>query len=286
MADAYMGNTELGATKAVLISALVQRELAFNAILKNTITDVSNFAVPGVKQISFPKLTSFSVTNRTEGTLGETTALTSSVDTMSLDFNAFVSWGIDSFTAKQNTIDAQMESIKLAAAAQARYVDTQIITKLAAVAASFINSGSDVDVTYANLLTMRKALLKADANLADCVIIASPAQEAVLMGLSEFKDAAAYGANAVVPNGVIGKILGVPVYVHNGLADKQLFFYEKSGVAIGFQKQAEYGEQSFLELGVGAKKCAIDQYFGLVGQQLALKGAASGKSPLVVGLND
>lgn len=286
MSDEYMGNTELGATKAVLISALVQRELAFNAILKNTITDVSNFAVPGVKQISFPKLTSFSVTNRTEGTLGETTALTSSVDTMSLDFNAFVSWGIDAFTAKQGTIDSQMAAIKLAAAAQARYVDTQIITKLAAVAASFINSGSDVDVTYANLLTMRKALLKADANLADCVIIASPAQEAVLMGLSEFKDAAAYGANAVVPNGVIGKILGVPVYVHNGLADKQLFFYEKSGVAIGFQKQAEYGEQSFLELGVGAKKCAIDQYFGLVGQQLALKGAASGKSPLVVGLND
>lgn len=286
MPDAYMGNTELGATKAILISALVQRELAFNAILKNTITDVSNFAVPGVKQISFPKLTSFSVANRTEGTLGETTALTASVDTMSLDFNAYVSWGIDAFTAKQGTIDSQMAAIKLAAAAQARYVDTQIITKLAAVASSFINSGSDVDVTYANLLTMRKALLKADANLADCVIIASPAQEAVLMGLSEFKDAAAYGANAVVPNGVIGKILGVPVYVHNGLADKQLFFYEKSGVAIGFQKQAEYGEQSFLELGVGAKKCAIDQYFGLVGQQLALKGAASGKSPLVVGLND
>mgnify|MGYP003487843266 FL=1 len=286
MADAYMGNTELGATKAVLISALVQRELAFNSILKNTITDVSNFAVPGVKQISFPKLTSFSVANRSEGVLGETTALTASVDTMSLDFNAYVSWGIDAFTAKQTTVDGQMAAINLAAAAQARYVDTQIITKLAAVAASFINSGSDVDVTYANLLTMRKALLKADAILGNCVIIASPAQEAVLMGLSEFKDAAAYGANAVVPNGVIGKILGMPVYVHNGLADKQLFMYEKSGVAIGFQKQAEYGEQSFLELGVGAKKCAIDQYFGLVGQQLALKGAAAGKSPLVVGLND
>lgn len=286
MSDAYMGNTELGATKAVLISALVQRELAFNAILKNTITDVSNFAVPGVKQISFPKLTSFSVANRSEGVLGETTALTSSVDNLDLNFSAYVSWGIDAFTAKQSTIDSQMQAISFASRAQARYVDTQIITKLAAVAASFINTGSDVDVTYANLLAMRKAILKADGNLADCVIIASPAQEAVLMGLSEFKDAAAYGANAVVPNGVIGKILGIPCIVHNGLTDKQLFLYEKSALVIGFQKQAEYGEQSFLELGVGAKKCAIDQYFGIAGQQLALKGAASGKSPLVVGLND
>lgn len=286
MADAYMGNTELGATKAVLISSLVQRELAFSAMLKNTVTDVSNFAVKGVKQISFPKLTSFSVSTRTEGSLGETVALTASVDTMNLDFNAYISWGIDAFTARQTTIDSQLESIKLAAAAQGRYVDQQIIVKLAAIAASFINAGADVDVTYANLVNMRKAILKADGILANTCIIASPAQEAVLMTLAEFKDAAAYGANAVVPNGVIGKILGMPVYVHNGLADKQLFMYEKSALAIGFQKEAEYGEESFIELGVGAKRCAIDQYFGLVGQQLALKGAAAGKSPLVIGLND
>jgi hypothetical protein len=37
---------------------------------------------------------------------------------------------------------------------------------------------------------------------------------------------------------------------------------------------------------VGAKKAAIDQLFGIAGMQLALKGAAAGKSPLVVGLND
>jgi hypothetical protein len=286
MADAYMGNTELGATKATLISNLVQRELAFNAMLVNTVTNVSQFAVPGVKTINFPKLTSFSVGTRTEGVLGETTALTASVDSLNLDINAYVSWAIDAFTAKQTTIDGQMESIKLAAAAQGRYVDTQIISKLASIAASFINVGTDADVTYANLLAMRKAILKADGILANSCIIASPAQEAVIMGLAEFKSADAYGGNAIVPNGVVGKILGMPVYVHNGLADKQLFMYEKSSLAIGFQKAAEYGEESFLELGVGAKRCAVDQYFGLAGMQLALKGAASGKSPLVIGLND
>jgi hypothetical protein len=286
MADAYMGDTELGTTKATLISSLVQRELAFNAMLASTVTDVSNFAIKGVKTINFPKLTSFSVSDRVEGVLGETTALTASVDSLNLDFNAYVSWAIDAFTAKQTTIDSQMEAIKLAAAAQGRYVDTQIITKLAAIAASFINVGADVDVTYANLLNMRKTILKADGILANSVIIASPAQEAVIMGLAEFKSADAYGGNAIVPNGVVGKILGMPVYVHNGLADKQLFMYEKSSLAIGFQKQAEYGEESFLELGVGAKRCAVDQFFGLAGMQLALKGAAAGKSPLVVGLND
>lgn len=286
MADAYMANTELGATKATLISNLVQRELAFAAILRGTITDVSNFAVKGSKSILFPKLTSFAVGARVEGALGETTAVTASTDTLNLDVNAYVSWAIDAFTAKQTTIDSQMESLKLAAAAQGRYVDAQIITKLAAVAASFLNVGAEVDVTYANLVDMRKAILKADGIIANTVIIASPTQEAALMKLAEFKDASAYGANAVVPNGVIGKILGMPIYVHNGLADKQLFMYEKSALAIGFQKEAEYGEESFLQLGVGAKRVAIDQYFGLAGMQIALKGAAAGKSPLVVGLND
>jgi Phage capsid protein len=286
MADAYMANTELGATKAVLINSMIQRELAFNAMLRGTVTDVSNFAIPGVKQISFPKLTSFSVANRSEGALGETTAVTSSVDTMNLDKNAYIAFAIDAFTARQAGIDSEMASLKLAAAAMGRYIDEQIIVKLAAIAASFITTGTDADVTYANLLTMRKAILKADGRLADTVIIASPAQEAVLMSLAEFKDAAAYGANAVVPNGVIGKILGMPIFVHNGLADKQLFMYEKSSLAIGVQKEISVGTQSFIELGVGAQKVALDCAFGLVGQQLALKGAASGKSPLCVGLND
>jgi hypothetical protein len=286
MADAYMGNTELGTTKATLISNLVQRELAFAAILRGTVTDVSNFAVKGAKIIQFPKLSSFTVGTRTEGSLGETVAISSTVDSLNLDINAYVSYAIDGFTAKQTTIDSQMESLKLAAAAQGRYVDQRIILALAAAAASFINVGTDADVSYANLVDMRKAILKADGILANTVIIASPAQEAVLMKLSEFKDAAAYGANAVVPNGVIGKILGMPIYVHNGLADKQLFMYEKSALAIGFQKEAEYGEESFLELGVGAKRIAIDQYFGLAPMQVALKGAAAGKSPLILGLND
>lgn len=277
---------ELNTTKAVLIAKMVQKELAFAPMLVKTISDVSAFALPGHKQISFPKLTSFSVTNRAEGAYGDASALTASVDTMNLDFNAYVSWIIDNFTATQSNISAQLENARLAAAAQARYVDEQIIVKLAAVAASFQNVGADVDATYANLLDMRKKILKADGNLSACSIISSPAQESVLLSLTEFKQADYYGGPATIPSGMIGSILGMPVFVHNGLADKQLFMYEKTGLAIGFQKNAQYGEESAIGYGVGAVKAAIDQIFGLVGLQLGLKGAAAGKSPLVVGLND
>jgi len=285
MPDVYMGNTQLGDTKATLISSLVQRELAFAAILRGAVTDVSNFALPGAKEIKFPKLSSFTVANRSEGVLGETTAVTASSDLLALNFNAYVSWAIDAFTARQSSIDSQLESIKLASQAMGRYVDEQIIAKMVASAASFINVGTDADTTYANLVDMRKNLLKADAILGQCAIVCSPAQEAAIMKLTEFKDASVYG-QANIPRGVVGQILGMPVYIHNGLLDKQLFMFEKSAVAIGFQKEAQYGEESFLELGVGAQRCAVDQYFGLAAMQTGLKGAASGKSPLIVGLND
>jgi hypothetical protein len=286
MSDVYMGNTQLGDTKATLISNLVQRELAFAAILRGAVTDVSNFAQPGAKEIKFPKLTSFSVSNRSEGVLGETTAVSASSDLLQLNLNSYVSWAIDAFTAKQTSIDSQLEAIKLASAAMGRFVDENIIAKMVSSAASFVNVGTDANVTYANLVDMRKTLLKADAILGQCAIVASPAQEAALMQLTEFKDASVYGGQAVVPRGVVGSVLGMPIYIHNGLADKQLFMFEKSSIAIGFQKEAQYGEESFLELGVGAKRCAVDQYWGLAAMQTGLKGAASGKSPLIIGLND
>lgn len=284
MADVITGSS-VANTKQALISSLVQKELAFNAVLKNTIMDVSPFAVPGALSIAFPKLTSFTVVNRTEGSQGDATALTSSLDTMLLDHKAYVAYIIDAVTKKQANISIEMEYAKFAAASHGRYVDEQIILALAGAAASFINVGTDADVTYSDLLTMRKNLMKADAVMSNAVIITSPAQEAVLFGLDEFKRADVYGQGNI-PTGVIGSILGMPIYVHNGLADKQLFMYEKSALAIGFQSAPAMSAQGANEYGVGSERVAIDQLFGIKALQTGLKGAASGKSPLIQGLND
>lgn len=284
MADTITG-TQLATTKATLISQMVQKELAFKAKLMGYVTDVSAMAVPGADTIKFPKLTSFTVVNRSEGVAGERSALTSSVDSLLLDQNAYVSWGIDSMTVAQSNINAELEFAKFAAAAQARYVDTAIIAKIRSVAASFINVGSDVNVTYANLLTLLEAIEVADGEVSDCVWLISPTQKNILMNIAEIKNWNQFG-QATMPSGVIGNILGVPVVMHNGLASKELFLVEKSAIAVGFQKGAAYGEESAIELGVGAKRAAVDQLFGLAGMQLGLKGAGATKSPLVVGLND
>lgn len=282
---AVMGNTELGSTKQTLIAALVQKELAFSAVLTKFFTDVSVFAVQGSKTISFPKLSSFTVSNRAEGAAGTPQVLTATLDTLNLDQNAYVSWIIDAMTLAQANIPAQMASAKRAASAQARYVDTQIIAKIRAVCSNFQNVGADVDATYANTLSMTQKIEEAHQLMGDCVWLASPKQKGALMGLDEFKRADVYGM-ANIPSGVIGYIHGAPVVVHSGLAAKELFLAHKDGIAYGFQKQAAYGEESAIDYGVGAKKAAVDQLFGVCAQQVAELGAGAGTTPLVVGLND
>lgn len=285
MADVITGNTELGSTKESLIASIVQKELAFKAKLTPYFTDLSSLAMPGYNQISVPKLSSFTVVDRAEGSYGDASALTASVDTMLLDQNAYVSWIIDSVTAIQSNIPAQIEFAKRAAAAQARFVDEKIIAELRSVAHAFINVGADVNVTYNNLTTMVKELEENDAEMMDCVWLVSPAQKEAMFALAEVKNAQQFG-QAVLPGGVIGTFLGMPIVLHNGLASKELFLAEKSGLAYAFQKGASYGEQDEIGYGVGAKKAAIDQLFGVKGMQLGQKGAASGKSPLIIGLND
>ena len=283
--DVITGNTEIGNTKQDLIAAMVQRELAFKAKLTPYFTDLSSLVGPGMQSISVPKLSSFTVADRAEGSAGEISALTSSVDKLDLNQNLYVSWLIDPMTAIQSNIPAQLEFAKRAAAAQARKIDELIINELGNIAHAFINVGADANVTYANVLTMVKELEENEAEMADCVWLVSPTQKEAIFGLAEFKNQYQFG-NAVLPSGQIGTILGIPVVMHSGLSSVQVYLAEKSALGYAFQKSASYAEQDEIAYGVGAKRAAIDQLFGLKGMQLGQKGAASGKSPLVIGLND
>ncbi|PJB54245.1 MAG: hypothetical protein CO099_02630 [Bdellovibrio sp. CG_4_9_14_3_um_filter_39_7] len=285
MADAITGNTELGATKQDLIASLVQRELAFRAKLLPYFTDVSNFAIPGAQSISFPKLTSFTVVDRSEGAAGDATALTATVDKLDLSINAYVAYIIDAMTKKQSNIQSEMEFAKRSASAHGRFVDSQIIAALAAGAASFENVGVDVDVTYANLTSMQEKYLLADGLMEDGVWIVSVSQNSAIVNLAEFKDTSAFG-EMVIRDGYVKQILGMPVVIHNGLTAKELYLCSKESLAVGFQSAPAMDEQPANEFGVGATRVAVDQLFGIKALHTGEKGAAPGKSPLILGLND
>lgn len=279
MADLITGNTQLTATKQDLIAAVVQRELAFQAKLSPYFTDVSMFAAPGAKQISFPRLSSFTVIDRASGVQGDASVLTASVDTLLLDLNGYVAWIIDSSDAIQSSIAASLEFAKRAAAAQARFVDTSIIAELESVGVPTTTAGN---LTAAVVLEMQETLLENDAIASDLAMFIAPAQRTVLLQISEFKSAEVYGGAAMIPSGVVGSLYGMPVVVHNGLTAQQYFMAEKSGLAYGFQMAPSYSEQMANEFGSQAKRCVLDQLFGVEGMQKGLKGVLAGQSPLVI----
>ena len=278
MADVVTGNTQLGATKQDLILALVQKELKFAAKLLPTVTDLSAFAVKGSKSVSYPKLTSFTVVNRASGVQGDASALTAANDKLDLNFNAYVAWIIDSMDATQTTLDANMENMRRAAGAHGRYVDEQLL--IAIEAAAFNNVGPG-PITKAKILAARQYIAEADGDLSQTVLCVPPAQEAVMLGLADFVQADYYGSSNI-PGGVIGRVYGMPVIVHNGVTSTEAFVWEKSGIAIAFQKSPQSSTQPANEFGVGAERTAVDQLFGIKGLQLGEKGAGATQSPLIV----
>lgn len=283
MADAITGNTESVASKMDLIASAVQRELAFRAKLIPTITDVSKFAEPGLKTIEFPKLTSFSVAKRVEGSPGDATVLTASTDVLALDQNAYVAWVIDATSKLQTRIDAQVQFAERAAAAHGRQVDLDIIAEIESGAYFSVNGGVAADVTKSDVLDMREAVLGKNAIFEDLVWLVSVDQEKALLNIAEFSQNDLYGS-PVIQTGVIGSLYGIPVMRHNGFTNN-VYLYEKSAVYIGFQKAPTFDEEKATAYGAGAMRQVLDQLYGLMVSQENVLSAGAGKSPLIAKLN-
>jgi len=278
MADVITGNTQLVATKNDLITSLVQKELKFRAKLLASVTDLSSYAGKGMKSISFPKLSSFTVENRASAVPGTIQALSATTDKLDLNLNAYVSWLIDSSDEIQSSMDVQIENALRAASAHGRYVDEQIIAVLEA--------GAGLDVGAAPLtadliLDAREQLLKSFADPAACVMLIGPDQEKAMLKIAEFVRADFYGSSNI-PSGQIGTVYGMPVMVHQGVAANKGYWYAKDAVGIAFQKAPALAEQPEIAYGTAAKRVAIDQLFGVKALQTGELGAAAGKSPLIV----
>lgn len=279
MADLITGNTQLGPTKQDIITAIVQKELKFSAKLLPYVTDFSQFAVKGARSVKIPRLSSFTVVDRASGAAGDASVLTSAVDTLNLDLNAYVAWIIDSSDAVQTMIESEIEFARRAAAAHGRYVDEQIITKAEAVGVATTTAAATI--TRDVVLEMRQTMVKNDGDLSQSAFWVSPEQETALLKIDEFTRAEVYG-QPVIPGGVIGRVYGVPVVIHNGLAAAQYFLAEKGGLGIAFQSAPAMSSQGANEYGSSAQRVAMDQLFGLTGLQLGEKGVAGTESALVI----
>lgn len=277
---AVTGNTQLAATKQDIITALVQKELAFQAKLLPTVTDVSSFAAKGQKSIAFPKFGSFTVENRASGVAASLQDLTATADKLDLNRRATVGWLIDSMDELQSSVEVQAEYVKRATSAHARDVDSQIITAL--IAGSGFSAGGG-PITAAKILSMREQLVKSHANMAQLSMVIDPTNETALLQLAEFSRADYYGSSNI-PSGMIGRIYGMPVLVHAGMPPGEALVYDKEALAIGFQRGPQYDEVKDPRYGTGSVVAVVDQLYGVKVMQDGSLGEAAGTSPLIAKL--
>lgn len=273
------GDTELTKTKNDIIVELVQRELISNAVLAPTIMDVSRFAKKGAQSIAFPKAGSFTVENRASGVPATKRVLTFDNDKLSLNYRATVSWLIDTMDEVESIVDVEGEYAMRAARAHAVYVETAIIAELETV--GYAVAACAGDISDDGILAMRKTLLNHKANRKNLRLAVSADQEAIMLGIEKFVSAFQYGKSNI-PDGAIGQVYGVPVYISTELGANTYYMYDGDGCAIGFQRGPALDGRPAPEYGAGSKLQTLDQKFGVKGLELAQQSMSAGISALVV----
>lgn len=279
MADAIHGNTELANTKQDLIAARVQKEIQFRAKLAPVFMDVSSFAVKGAKSISFPKLTSFTATDRPTGAAGDATVITDSVDQLDLDQRPYVAWIVDPNDEVQSTLAFQMEAAARAASAHGRRFDNDVITEMEAVGIATTTAG---DISYAITLEMREEYLDNEGEMDMATWVVSGDQETFLLNIDEFKRQDVYGPNGAIRAGQIGTLFGAPVLRHNGLGAQTFYLAGREGLAYGFQRSPAMDNEAANTYGVGARRWAMDQLYGVKGMLIGEGSAGVGESAHII----
>lgn len=200
-------------------------------------------------------------------------------EVLNIDINAYASTGMDSFDQYQSSVALQEYYAARIGAAQARFVDTSIIAKLVAHA-GYSAGGGTIDKD--KIIEMLEYLKKNEA-MGQFIMACSPDQESEMLKIADFVRADAYGTSNI-PNGVIGKVFGAQVLVHNGLTAGQSFIYTKEAIAIAFQQNVEMVVQPDSDYGTKGAKITADQVFGLLAVQQGKGTAAAGKSPWIASL--
>ena len=271
-----MASQTLPNSKNDLIIALVQKELIEKAMLAPFCRDLSGYASKGTKSIAVPKLSSFTVANRTFGAAGSESILSDSVDTILIDQNAYLAWSEDHADFYQSTINFRMEAASRAAKAHAKYVDEKIIAGL--IAAAGLNVGATADIAQADILDMREFILANNGDLSQAVLVMGPDQEKAMLQIADFMRQDAYGVSNI-PNGQIGKVYSIPVIISNLVGAGQAIMFEKDGYGVAFQQGVNMSEESNNQFGSLGKRVCVDQVFGTGGLELS-----GGVSPLIAKL--
>ena len=272
--------SNLPAFKQDLIASVVQRELEFSAKLLPLITNVSQFAVPGSRSISFPKLSSFVVNDRAFGAADTPQTLADTVDQILMDKNKICSYILDRKDSAQTTINEEVEYARRAASAHGRDMDEEIRAVFEAAGRTDWGAATG-DITRDIILDMQRAAFDSEANEDELSLVVSNDQYQALLKIAEFTEHQIYGPNQAISAGQIGTVYGMPVVRRSNMPLQTYYMVGKEGCALGIQVAPQMDSDKAIEFGAGSTRHVMDILYGVDSLQRGLKNAGPTESALL-----
>ena len=271
MADSIHDIPEVDVTRMDYIVETVQRELAAQAKMLPLVNNVSEFALPGRKTISFPLLPSAVVTKVSVDTSVDAQALTATEEELNLDQHASVQFIIKRQAEIQSQLRFEQALISRAASAHARTVDSDILEELASNGAVgnavTYNAGNIED----NILEIVQNLDEAHAPEEGRFVVFRPAQKKLLLAVSNFVQADRYGSNVPLVSGELGQAYGLRFVMSANTSttfvDGVMVGFQREALNIGFQMAPMIDEEKDIKWGAGSKRIAVDQLYGVKAMQ-------------------
>lgn len=264
MADVQIAKTQMAGTIGEKISALATAILREEAILAKYFRDVSQFAVKGVDKITFPGIGSFTVANRTHGTTNDRQAPAVFKDSINLDQNAYIKYGIDGASEVQSALNWKLECASIAAADHVDYFEGKLLGAVKTYAQAVdVTLTSEEENKVAKLVAMvavRKNYIKSKSKVADALWIIDEDDEAHILANPALYQVAGVGS-ALIVEGQVKKLFGIPVEVK--LDAGGVYLVNTKAVNYGFQLAPQYAEQPDINFGTDGVLCAMDQLFGV-----------------------
>jgi hypothetical protein len=269
--------TSASNTGQISISDIVQVKLRQNTVLAGIFRDLSVFASPGDKAVSFPRRSNnFSVQKLSGAQKGDDQESTFALDQLNLDQEAHIQWVIKKFDQARAKVRILEESIDEAVYQHAVSLDSDLFSEM------------DDNVAAGNIIT--PAALSQD-NIVDMITQANtirmPRQNRAwifgndaygsLLKIDGFVDASKSNLD-IVRSGMIGTLYGIPVFESDSATTGTRYLVHQDAVGYALGAAPELEDQKAIEYGTGSRRWVMDQMYGyksLNAGNLVIKQAAS-----------
>jgi hypothetical protein len=249
------------------IASLVQVKLRKSSVLSSIFMDVTSFAMPGDKSISFPRWTNaFQVQKLVGAQKGDDQEALFDLDKLELSEEAHIQWVIKKFDQARAKVQILQQAIGEATVQHALGLDADMYVEFdtSIHAGNILTPGA---LSQDSIVDMITAANVARIPKADRSWLFSNASYGSLLKIDGFVDASKSNLE-IVRTGQIGTLYGYPVFESDEVESGHRYLVHKAALAYGFGASPELEDQKAIEYGTGSRRWVMDQLYGVKAMNL------------------